>query len=311
MHVSIVMPTFNRAYCIERAVRSVVAQTWQDWELLIVDDGSTDKTEELCQKFKAEIGDRFDYVKVPNGGASNARNVGIFRSSGQYIGFLDSDDYFYPEKLAMQISMMRRFDDVSFSFANWSTFFDGGEFGVSHHSMPATFSGNIYPSLLTVARNCIVTPSILVKRDALFQSGCFDTSMHICEDIDLWRRIARKGRALKIDTPLLGVHLRKSTDFPYLSSLEGRLRLYEKAWLEDPDLPRDFLVFLFVEILRCYAEVAEYRKEPEKAAPLRRALAAVEDNAASHTFPSLEAVMRRAIADIRVSAAGPKPQEAA
>lgn len=311
MHVSIVMPTFNRDYCIERAVRSVVAQTWQDWELLIVDDGSTDKTEELCQKFKAEIGDRFDYVKVANAGASNARNVGIFRSSGQLVAFLDSDDYFYPEKLAVQISTMRRFEDVAFSFANWSTFYDGGEPGLSQHTMPATFSGNIYPSLLTVARNCIVTPSILVKRDALFQSGCFDTTMHICEDIDLWRRIARKGRALKIDTPLLGVHLRRSNEFPYLSSLEGRLRLYEKAWLEDPGLPREFLVFLFAEILRCYAEVAEHRQELDKAAPLRLALAAVEDGVTSHTFSSLEAIMRQAIKSIRGTAAEPKPREAA
>jgi len=305
------MPTFNRAYCIERAVQSVVAQTWQDWELLIVDDGSTDKTEELCQKFKAKIGDRFDYVKVPNAGASNARNVGIYRSSGQFVAFLDSDDYFYPEKLAVQLSMMRRFDDVAFSFANWSTFYDGGELGLSQHMMPATFSGNIYPSLLTVARNCIVTPSVLVKRDALFQSGCFDTTMHICEDIDLWRRIARKGKALKIDTPLLGVHLRRSNDFPYLSSLEGRLRLYEKAWLEDPELSREFLVFLFAEILRCYADVAEHRKEPDKAVPLRRALAAVEDTGTSHSFPSLEAIMRQAITSIQALASGPKPKEAA
>lgn len=271
MHVTIVMPTYNRAHCLERAVRSVVRQTYVDWELLIVDDGSTDETEALCARLKAEIGTRFDYVRIPNGGASNARNVGIFRSAGDFIGFLDSDDYFYPEKLAIQMDVMRRFDDVALCFTNWSTFHDGDEPGHPHQVMPASFTGGIYPSLLTIARNCIVTPSVLTRREAVMRTGLFDTSMEVCEDIDLWRRITRRARALRIDTPLVGVHIRRGGVFPYLVSLRGRLKLYEKAQAEDSELRPELFGFLFSELFRTYAEVAERRNDRPEALALRRA----------------------------------------
>jgi glycosyltransferase involved in cell wall biosynthesis len=296
MRVSLIMPTFNRAYCIERAIRSVEAQTFQDWELIIVDDGSTDGTENVVAPFRSSIGDRLDYVQVPNGGGSAARNTGIFRASGEYIGFLDSDDYFYPEKLAVQMAMFHRFPEAAMCFSNWSTFYDGGEPGLSHHSMPATFRGRIYPSLLTVARNCIVTPSVVLRRDALFNSGFFDTSMAICEDIDLWRRVCRQGDAIKVDTPLLGVHLRKSDTFAYRDSLEGRLRLYEKAHLEDQNLPMDFFGFLFSEIFRTYAELADYRRDRPQADALWRAESLVCSLGNEPRWLDLVAICREAIA---------------
>ncbi len=259
MHVSIVMPTYNRGYCIERAIRSVVSQRWRDWELVVVDDGSTDNTAEVCGRLKKEIGDRLDYTQVPNGGASAARNIGIFRSSGDYVAFLDSDDFYYPEKLSLQINVLSRQSDHSFCFSNWSTFYDDGVVCQTHHPMPASFSGNIYPSLLTVARNYIVTPSIVVRRKDLYRAGFFDTSMSMCEDIDMWRRLARLGRAIKIDTPLLGVHLRKGEAFPYFAGLVGRQVLYEKSYREDSDLSRDFMWHLYDEIVQCYLGVSRHR----------------------------------------------------
>lgn len=284
MHVTVVLPTHNRAYCLERAVRSVERQTFADWELMVVDDGSTDNTEELCARLKREIGVRFDYVKVTNGGVSQARNVGVFRSAGDFIAFLDSDDYFEPEKLGLQVSMMQRFEDVGLCFTNWSTFYDHGELGDTHQLMPAPFTGAIYPSLLAIARNYIVTPSVMVRRDAIMRTGMFDTGMAICEDIDLWRRVTRRSRALRLDAPLVGVHIRRGGAFPYLSALRGRLRLYEKAHQEDPDLPADLFPFLFTEMFRIYGEVAQNRGDKMHADVLMRAMRAAEREAAFDDF---------------------------
>jgi len=299
MHVTVVMPTYNRAYCLERAVRSVERQTFADWELLVVDDGSTDGTEELCAKLKSEIGVRFDYVKIPNGGASNARNIGVFRSAGDFIAFLDSDDVYEPEKLGIQVAMMSRFDDVALSFTNWSTFYDNDEPGDKHQLMPAPFTGNIYPSLLTISRNFIVTPSVMVRRDAIMSTGMFDTSMAICEDIDLWRRISRRSRALRIDAPLVGVHIRRGGPFPYLSSLRGRLRLYEKSHAEDRDLPDSLFAFLFAEMFRVFAEVAQIRGDRHQHDVLTAALRKCERESA---FEQFQRICESAIASIEVQA---------
>lgn len=300
MHVAVVMPTYNRAYCLERAVRSVQRQTFQDWELLIVDDGSTDDTEQLCARLKREIGFRLDYVKVANAGASNARNVGVCRSAGDLIAFLDSDDVFYPEKLAIQANMMRRFEDAALCFTNWSTFYDDDEPGAPHQLMPAPFTGNIYPSLLTIARNFIVTPSVVVRREAIMRTGLFDTGMIVCEDIDLWRRVARRGRALQIATPLVGVHIRRDGAFDYLTALRGRQRLYEKAHQEDPSLPEELFPFLFAEMFRCYGEVAHHRGDRHEA----HTLAAAQRKAATaDDFCSLARLCTETVLAIEMKAA--------
>ena len=182
-------------------------------------------------------------MKVTNGGVSQARNVGVFRSAGDFIAFLDSDDYFEPEKLGLQVSMMQRFEDVGLCFTNWSTFYDHGELGDTHQLMPAPFTGAIYPSLLAIARNYIVTPSVMVRRDAIMRTGMFDTGMAICEDIDLWRRVTRRSRALRLDAPLVACTSGGGA-FPILARC-GAGCVYTKGASEDPDLPADLFPFLF------------------------------------------------------------------
>ena len=104
--VSIIIPTYNRAHLIDRSIQSVLNQTYQDFELIVVDDGSTDNTEDIIRQFQ-EKDKRIKYIKHDkNKGGSAARNTGIKNSRGEYIAFQDSDDEWFPEKLEKQIEII-------------------------------------------------------------------------------------------------------------------------------------------------------------------------------------------------------------
>jgi len=257
--ISIIMPTYNRGYCIDRAIKSVMQQTYRDWELIIVDDGSTDNTEEVVQSFKKTLGTKLNYFKKVNEGVSVARNVAIKRSCGDFIGFLDSDDYYYPTKLDRQIKALNDNPESVMCYTNWSTFYDGNEDGAMFHPLPEDLKGFIYPQLISVQNCFITTPSVLLRREALFKAGLFDISMHICEDIDLWRRISRLGPVVQIFEPLIGVHLRKEEEFNYIRSIEARMTLYERAHLDDPLIPVSVFGVMMADIYQAYVGVAKYR----------------------------------------------------
>ena len=105
MKVSVIIPTYNRAHLVSEAINSVLNQTYQDFEIIVVDDGSTDET---CEKLRP-YQDKIKYVYVKNGGAAYARNVGMKIARGKYIAFLDSDDLYYPYKIELQADFLDRF----------------------------------------------------------------------------------------------------------------------------------------------------------------------------------------------------------
>ncbi len=104
MLVSVIIPTYNRARTIERAVNSVLAQTWKEVEVIVVDDGSTDQTSEVLKVY----GDKIRVIHQQNGGASAARNTGIKAATGEIISFLDSDDEWLPSKTERQVKLLQR-----------------------------------------------------------------------------------------------------------------------------------------------------------------------------------------------------------
>jgi glycosyltransferase involved in cell wall biosynthesis len=194
--VSVIIPTFNRAHKIARAVASVLYQTFANYEILVVDDGSEDATSKALAPFLPHIQ---CITHSSNLGVSAARNTGIKASDSPLIAFLDSDDYWLPEKLAAQVSFFSEHPEAVAcqTEERWI------RRGVRVNPMKKHFkpSGQIFePSL----KLCVVSPSaVVVKRSLLEEVGVFDEGFPVCEDYDLWLRISWKYPIWLIPQPLV------------------------------------------------------------------------------------------------------------
>lgn len=194
--VSVIIPTFNRAQKIARAVASVLYQTFADHEILVIDDGSEDTTSKALAPFLPHIQ---CITHSKNLGVSAARNTGIRASASPLIAFLDSDDYWLPDKLATQVSFFSEHPEaVACQTAErWI------RRGVRVNPMKKHFkpSGEIFEPCLKL---CVVSPSAaVVKRSLLEEVGVFDEDFPVCEDYDLWLRISWKYPIWLIPEPLV------------------------------------------------------------------------------------------------------------
>ncbi|MCO4053304.1 MAG: glycosyltransferase family 2 protein [Bosea sp.] len=269
--VSIVLPTHNRAYCLKRAVGSILAQTFTDWELILIDDGSTDETPALVENFAQQLTGRFHSARLEKAGVSQARNRGIEMARGKWIAFQDSDDVWMPEKLGLQMNRLAAHPEDVFCFTDFFEFSDAGYLSDRHVSHQLVES-KIYPELLRVRSNVITCPSVVAARHRVEALGGFNPSMHLCEDIDLWTRLAMQGPAGSVNVPLVGVHVRREAKFAYASGLMGRHDLLTRARARDPGLPPAFWTELRTELLTIYAEVAMLRGDAAAGRLLRAAL---------------------------------------
>ncbi len=181
--VSVIIPTYNRAQLVTRAVSSVLFQTFRDFEVLVVDDGSTDDTMDRLVQF----GRRITVLRHSgNGGVSASRNTGIRASNASFIAFLDSDDYWFPEKITAQLAFFKKNPDAVACQTEELWLRNGRRVNPRNkHRKP---SGDIFlPSL----KLCLVSPSAVMVRASLFREvGLFDESLPACEDYDLWLRIS-------------------------------------------------------------------------------------------------------------------------
>jgi glycosyltransferase involved in cell wall biosynthesis len=194
--VSVIIPTFNRAHKIARAIASALYQTFIDYEILVVDDGSEDATHEALKPFRFRVK---CITHSRNLGVSAARNTGIRESRSPLIAFLDSDDYWLPGKLASQVSFLSEHPEAVAcqTEERWI------RRGVRVNPMKKHFkpSGEIFESCLKL---CVVSPSaVLVKRSVLEEVGVFDADFPVCEDYDLWLRISWKYPIWLIPEPLV------------------------------------------------------------------------------------------------------------
>jgi glycosyltransferase involved in cell wall biosynthesis len=181
--VSVIIPTFNRALKTARAISSVLHQRFTDMEIVVVDDGSSDQTESMLHRFK----DRIRYVVHENNrGVSAARNTGIEASTAPLIAFLDSDDYWLPDKLGVQTAFFQQNPHANICQTEETWIRNGRQVNPGkRHLKP---SGDVFePSLVL----CLVSPSaVMLKRALLEEVGLFDETLPACEDYDLWLRIA-------------------------------------------------------------------------------------------------------------------------
>lgn len=183
--VTVIIPTYNRARKSVRAISSVLYQTFTDYEIVVVDDGSNDGTADCLVPLRHQI----KYLKHPrNLGVSAARNSGIMASSSPFIAFLDSDDYWLPEKLFTQMAFFRQNPGVAACQTDEIWIRKGVRVNPGkRHIKP---SGDIFKASL---RRCLVSPSaVMLKRSLLDKVGLFDEDLSACEDYDLWLRISHR-----------------------------------------------------------------------------------------------------------------------
>ena len=193
--VSVIIPTYNRGWIIKEAIDSVLEQDFIDYELIVVDDGSTDNTSDILQSY----GNTITVIYQSNRGVSAARNRGVGASTGQLIAFLDSDDLWLPRKLSRQVAFFHAQPDAMINQTEEQWIRNGVRVNPKnrHHK----FSGMIFERSLEL---CLVSPSAVMLRRHLFEAvGMFDESLPACEDYDLWLRISCRYPVYLIETPLI------------------------------------------------------------------------------------------------------------
>ncbi|MDL1968483.1 MAG: glycosyltransferase [Deltaproteobacteria bacterium] len=217
---SVVIPAYNTAEYISEAIESVLAQTYKDFEIIVVDDGSTDNTHEVIKQCHANnMGDvelieitnplqqtqrtqrtqrtQLIYIYQQNGGRAGARNTGIRAARGKYVAFLDSDDLWTPGKLEKQVDIMEGNENIDFFFGDKQRFSDDGTTIISSmfkkHHYDETFFGDplyvrdAYKKLLR--SNFIPTGTVIMKKECFDKSGLFDENTYV-EDYEFWLRVA-------------------------------------------------------------------------------------------------------------------------
>lgn len=196
--VSAVITTYNYARYIAPAIESVLAQTLSPSQIIVVDDGSTDETEAIAAAY-ASVGVR--YVRKENGGAGSARNRGIMESNGELIAFLDADDRWLPDKLALQVEHLQRYPEAGLvSGSEWQVFESERE--PMFLRRKPTGVADMYKRLLV--ENVIGNPSLVLARRACFErAGLFDESLRLGQDWEMWIRITRLFPVGVVDAPLI------------------------------------------------------------------------------------------------------------
>ncbi len=200
--ISVIIPTFNRAGLLADAVRSVLAQTLQPAEILVVDDGSSDASEGLVASLARDAATTLRYLRQPHRGPAAARNHGIARCSFDLLAFLDSDDCWKPRKLELQALAMRLSPDTLVSHTRELWYRRGRFLNQQKRHRPP--HGAIFEQCLPM---CCVGMSTVMARRALFQQfGLFDETLACCEDYEFWLRVAASQPFLLVEQPLTIKH---------------------------------------------------------------------------------------------------------
>jgi glycosyltransferase involved in cell wall biosynthesis len=221
--VSVIIPTYNRAALVPLAIDSVLQQTFSDRELIVVDDASTDDTAERLQD---SYGETIRYIKkTSNAGPSATRNTGMQMAHGRYIAFLDDDDEWLPEKLALQVPLMQQHPAVGMVYCGCLLV---DEKGASVGQIKPEKRGYIFNDLLH--KNYLITSSALIRKELLEKTGGFDETLAACEDWDLWMRVSQQCLIEYIDEPLLRYKAHKHNIHHDMYKMEkNTFRVFDKC----------------------------------------------------------------------------------
>lgn len=259
--VSIIIPTFNRAWCLGETLQSVLDQTFKSFEVIVVDDGSTDDTAVLLQQFPQVRVRRWG----DNQGVSAARNWGVEMARGEWICFLDSDDQWVKNKLQVQVDWMQAHFECLACYTDEIWIRNGVR--VNQKNKHRKYSGDIFRRCLPL---CIISPSSIMMRASVLETiGGFDTDLAACEDYDLWLRLASRYRVDFIAEKLIiktGGHA-DQLSHKYRGMDRFRVYALEKILKQDHLSPEQHTWVLEALIEKCSVLHAGYRNrgKPEEA----------------------------------------------
>ncbi len=193
--VAVIIPTYNRANTLQRALDSVSAQTLAAQEICVVDDGSKDETRELVERNYPEV----NYIRQDNQGVSAARNAGVKGTSSTWLAFLDSDDEWLPQKLELQLEALR--GNPGHKMIHGEEIWIRHGKRVNQKLKHQKSGGYIFPNCLPL---CVISPSaVMLDRELFSEMNGFDEALPACEDYDLWLRVCSQHEVLYLDTPLI------------------------------------------------------------------------------------------------------------
>lgn len=231
--VSIILPTYNRGHLLPRAIKSILAQTYQNFELIVVDDVSTDNTKEVVANFKDK---RIKYIRLNykknefSCGAAKARNVGIKNSEGKFVCFIDSDDVYLPQKLEKQVNMFHLLtEDYGVVYCGFRFIYDLNQ-KVSEDFLPG-LRGDVHVDLLKNNICSGITP--LVKKECFLSHGYWDEKLPSSQDWDLWIRISKTYKFDFVPEVLAEAHIQGEQISTNLKNkLTAKKRIFYKYYNE-------------------------------------------------------------------------------
>jgi glycosyltransferase involved in cell wall biosynthesis len=193
--VSVIIPTYNMADYLPEAIESVLNQTYKDFEIIVIDDGSTDNTKEIVKKYIDPSRDNIRYIYQENKGVSVARNTAIMNARGEFIALLDADDRCYANRLEEEIKAIEKDPGIGLVHADDMAITENGKCIDTQRRNKKYLSGYIFKNLYIRKAN-ISLPTVLVKKECFEKVGLFDENLTRlgCEDREAWLRIAREYR---------------------------------------------------------------------------------------------------------------------
>ena len=228
--VTVIIPTYNRAHYLGASIQSVLDQTCGDFELLVVDDGSTDRTQEVLLRFQE---DRLRYLAQEHRGISAALNTGIRSARGAYIARLDSDDIWLPDMLAVQVAVLDGRPDIGLVYAKAQGMDKDGNALPTIWGIPERYPGDSLRSMLYDDCTCNIT--IVVRRACFDHVGLFDEALQANEDWDMWLRVATRYRFAYVDRVVArfrwhgGNHTGPLSPY-FADAVDGRVKVLDKAF---------------------------------------------------------------------------------
>ncbi|WP_370762536.1 glycosyltransferase family 2 protein [Bacteroides clarus] len=221
--VSVIIPTYNSACTITECINSVIGQTYENIEIVVVDDGSTDSTVAIVRELSSLSAKKIRLIKQSNSGPSSARNKGIEAVAGSYIAFLDSDDTWYPDKIARQVDVLQK---------NRSAMLVGCLYSIGDRQVFSHYSSEVENRSLfqLLLKNCFITSAVMCRREVLLHCT-FNERQKYSEDYRLWLQLAAKGYTCVLQNEVLT----KMNDKPMWgdTGLSAKLWLMEKGELSN------------------------------------------------------------------------------